>query len=71
VQIATVLTPGGQAAVVIGDATVDGREYTTVDTMVGWARDAGLTLIRDIPKIVFGLYSVMQDERILLFRKER
>jgi hypothetical protein len=49
---------------------VDGREYTTVDTMITWAYDAGLTLIRDIPKIVFGLYSVMQDERILLLKKE-
>lgn len=69
-QVATVLKPGGQAAFVVGDATVDGREYTTVDTMITWAYDAGLTLVRDIPKIVFGLYSVMQDERILLLKKE-
>ena len=54
---------------VIGDATVDGREYTTTDQMTDWAIDTGLTLERSIPKIVFGLYAVMNDEKILIFRR--
>jgi hypothetical protein len=68
-QVAWALKPGGAAAFVIGDATVDGREVTTIETMAGWAVDAGLVRERSIPKIVFGLYSVMTDERILIFRK--
>lgn len=68
-EVARVLKPGAQAAFVIGDATVDGLEYTTTSQMAGWAVDAGLRLERSIPKIVFGLYNVMNDEKILIFRK--
>lgn len=66
---ARVLKPGAPAVVVIGDATVDRSETTTTRDMVEWAQDAGLRYEREIPKIVFGLYSVMQDEKILFFRK--
>jgi tRNA G10 N-methylase Trm11 len=69
VEVARVLKPGAAAAFVVGDATVDGREVTTIETMASWAEDAGLTREQSIPKIVFGLYSVMTDERILVFRK--
>jgi tRNA G10 N-methylase Trm11 len=69
-ETARVLVPGGQAAFVVGDATVDGREVTTTDEMVAWAERAGLRLRRSVPKIVFGLYSVMNDEKILIFQKE-
>jgi tRNA G10 N-methylase Trm11 len=68
-EVARVLKPGGGAAFVVGDATVDGREVTTTETMASWAEDAGLARERSIPKIVFGLYNVMNDERILVFRK--
>jgi hypothetical protein len=68
-QVAWALKPGGTAAFVVGDATVDGREVTTIETMAGWAEDAGLRRERSIKKIVYGLYSVMLDERILIFRK--
>ena len=37
--------------------------------MGDWAVSAGLEREREIPKIVFGLYNVIQDEKILLFRK--
>lgn len=69
-QVARVLKPGGRAAFVIGDATVDGEEYTTTEVMASWAEAAGLRLERTIPKIVFGLYAVMKDEDILVFRKD-
>jgi hypothetical protein len=61
--------PQEKVLIVIGDATVDGREYTTTSQMSEWAVDAGLALERSIPKIVFGLYNVMSDEKILIFRK--
>jgi hypothetical protein len=70
-EVARVLKPGGRAAFVIGNATVDGKEVTTTDTMVEWAVSAGLRLERNIPKIVFGLYNVMLDEKILIFLKPR
>ena len=68
-EVARVLKPGARAAFVIGDATVDRSEWTTTREMGEWAVDAGLEREREIPKIVFGLYNVMQDERILIFRK--
>ena len=68
-EVARVLKPGAQAVFVIGDATVDRREYTTTQQMGDWAIEAGLEREREIPKIVFGLYNVMLDEKILVFRK--
>lgn len=68
-QIAFALRPGGRAAFVIGDATVGGREVTTTNQMSDWAVDAGLRKEREFFKIVYGLYSVMQQEKILVFRK--
>lgn len=68
-EVARILKRGAPAAFVIGDATVDGREYTTTGQMAGWAVSAGLHLERAIPKIVYGLYSTMSDEQILIFRK--
>lgn len=70
-ETAWVLSPGGMAAFVVGDATVNGREWTTTGEMLAWANDAGLEHVRTIPKIVFGLYSVMKDEQILILRKPR
>lgn len=68
-EVARVLKPDAPAAFVIGDATVDGSEVTTTNDMTAWALDAGLRLERAVPKIVYGLYSIMKDEQILIFRK--
>ena len=68
-QVALCLKPGAGAAFVIGDATVDGREYTTTEQMTEWAVNAGLVHERTLPKIVFGLYNTMSDEKILIFRR--
>ena len=68
-EVARVLKPGATAIFVIGDATVDRQEYTTTKEMIVWANASGLTLKRQIPKVVYGLYSVMLDEKILIFEK--
>ena len=68
-EVARVLKPGAQAAFVVGDATVDGSEVTTTSTMAHWAVAAGLSHERTLPKTVFGLYNVMSDEKILIFRR--
>lgn len=70
-EVARVLKPGARAAFVIGDATVNRREYTTTTQMSEWANGAGLESERDLRKKVFGLYNVMQDEKILIFRKPK
>ena len=68
-EVARVLKPGARAIFVIGNATVDRSEYTTTEEMGDWAEQAGMERERQIPKIVFGLYNVMRDEKILIFRK--
>ncbi len=68
-EMARVLKPGAAAAVVIGDAT-DGTEITTTEEMKSWGAPCGLCFERALPKIVFGLYSVITDEKILFFRKD-
>ena len=68
-EVSRVLKPSAVAIFVIGDATVDRLEFTTTDDMVAWAVSSGLSLERRIPKVVYGLYNVMLDEEILVFRK--
>ena len=70
-EVARVLKPGAQAAFVIGDATVDRSEYTTTKQMSEWAVNAGMERERELSKTVFGLYNVMKDEKILIFRKPK
>lgn len=67
-EVARVLKPAARALFVIGNATVDRNEYTTTEQMSEWAIDAGMEPEHEIPKIVFGLYNVMRDEKILVFR---
>lgn len=68
-EVARVLKKGSRAIFVIGDATVDRREFTTTEDMIVWADSSGLSLERQIPKVVYGLYNVMLDEKILIFAK--
>jgi len=70
-EVARVLKPGAGAAFVIGDATVNGSEVTTTEQIATWAEAAGLRKERSVQKIVYGLYSVMKDEEIVIFRKDR
>ena len=68
-EVSRVLKPDAKAIFVIGDATVDRLEYTTTSEMIDWANESGLSLKRQIPKVVYGLYNVMLDEKILIFAK--
>lgn len=68
-EVARVLVPGGVAAFVVGDATVNGKEWTTTGHMLTWAQECGLSHVQTIPKIVYGLYSVMKDEQILVLKR--
>jgi predicted Zn-dependent peptidase len=68
--MAAILQPGGSAVVVVGNVTLNGVESLTTQHMSRWAADAGLSLERELPKIVWGLYNVVKDEKILFFRKD-
>jgi len=64
-----VLRRDGYAAIVVGNATYSGQEVKTIDSVTRFAQEIGFRLEKDVPKIIFGLYNVMQSEHILIFRK--
>jgi len=70
-EIHRVLKPGCCAVIVIGDATYDGKSVESVARTIDIARGLGFELLANVPKIIFGLYNVMQSESILFFRKAR
>jgi len=65
-----VLKPGKYAVIVIGNATYQGKEIKTVEFTIDYMENLGFRLIKNINKIIFGLYNVMKRENILIFKKE-
>jgi len=65
-----VLKPERYAVIVIGNATYQGKEIKTVEFVIDYAEKIGFKLEKNIDKIIFGLYNVMQKENILIFKKE-
>ena len=64
-----VLKPKRFAAIVIGNATYMGEEIKTVEFTIDYCQKIGFRLVKNIDKIIFGLYNVMQKENILIFEK--
>jgi len=64
-----VLKPNKYAAIVIGNATYLGQVVKTVEFTIAQAEKIGFKLVKNIDKIIFGLYNVMLKENILIFRK--
>ncbi len=64
-----VLKPQKYAVIVIGNATYLGQEVKTVEFTIDHAEKTGFKLIKNIDKIIFGLYNVMRKENILIFMK--
>ncbi|GAH75713.1 unnamed protein product [marine sediment metagenome] len=65
-----VLKPKKYAVIVIGNATYLGQEVKTVEFTIDYAEKIGFKLVKNIDKIIFGLYNVMLKENILIFQKE-
>ena len=65
-----VLKPKKYAVIIIGNATYMGQEVNTVEFIINYAEKIGFKLIKNIDKIIFGLYNVIQKENILIFRKD-
>jgi len=64
-----VLKPQKFAVIVIGNATYQGREVKTVEFTIEYMEKIGFKIVRNIDKIIFGLYNVMKRENILIFQK--
>ena len=64
-----VLKPKRFAVIVIGNATYMGKEVKTVEFTINYCQKIGFRLVKNIEKIIFGLYNVMQKENILIFQK--
>lgn len=65
-----VLKPNKYAVIVIGNATYQGKGIKTVEFIIDYSEKIGFKLVKNIDKIIFGLYNVMQKENILIFKKE-
>jgi DNA modification methylase len=66
-----VLKPNKYAVIVIGNATYQGQEIKTVEFTIKYMEGLGFSLVKNINKIIFGLYNVMKKENILIFKKEK
>jgi ubiquinone/menaquinone biosynthesis C-methylase UbiE len=65
-----VLRPGRYCTIVIGDATVAEKRLPTVKNTISTCLNLDFELVKNVEKIIFGLYNVMQKENILIFRKK-
>ena len=64
-----VLKPNGYCVIVIGNATYRGKEIDTVKFTIDYCQKIGFKLIKVIDKIIYGLYNVIQNEKVLIFKK--
>ena len=65
-----VFKPNKYAVIVVGNATYQGKEINTVEFTIEYMESIGFKLVKNINKIIFGLYNVMKKENILIFKKE-
>jgi DNA modification methylase len=68
-EMQRVLKPDKYAVIVIGNATYQGKEVKTVEFTIKYMESIGFRLVKNINKIIFGLYNVMKKENILIFKK--
>ena len=64
-----VLKPGGRCVVVIGNVTYQGEEVATSRWTKESCAEAGFELEDELNKIIFGLYNVMREEFVQIYRK--
>jgi SAM-dependent methyltransferase len=69
-EMMRVLKPNKYALIVIGNAAYKGRTLESVELIVKHANEIGLRLTSSINKTIFGLYNVMQREKVLILKKD-
>ncbi len=65
-----VLKKGKYCVIIIGNARFNNEEIKTVEMTINQFKKIGYKLEKNIDKIIFGLYNIMQKENILIFKKE-
>ena len=70
-EVHRVLEKGRCCAIVIGNATYQQHKVKTIEFTIEQCEKLGFTLIKNINKIIYGLYNVMQTDNTLIFRKDR
>ena len=69
-EMVRVLKPNRYALIVIGNAAYRGQPLESVELIVKHANKIGLRLTHNVNKTIFGLYNVMQREKVLIFKKD-
>jgi len=64
-----VLKKGKYCVIIIGNVTYQGKEINTTEIARRYCEKIGFKTIKQIEKIIYGLYNVMQKEYILIFQK--
>lgn len=57
------------AVIILGDAMYQTKKIKSVKFVLEYAEKIGFNIVNNLHKIIFGLYNVMRDERILIFKK--
>jgi tRNA G10 N-methylase Trm11 len=66
-----VLEKGRLCTIVIGNATYQKQKIKTIELTIEECEKLGFTLVKNINKIIYGLYNVMQTDNTLIFRKDK
>ncbi len=69
-EMMRVLKPNKYALIVIGNAVFGGTSLQSTELITEHAGEIGLRLTRSVDKTIFGLYNVMQKEKVLIFKKD-
>jgi tRNA G10 N-methylase Trm11 len=69
-EMVRVLKPNKYALIVIGNAVFGGTSLQSAELITEYASGIGLRLTRSIDKTIFGLYNIMQKEKVLIFKKD-
>ena len=68
-EMQRVLKKGGYCVILIGDTRFEKQTLPTIARAIGFAETAGLTLVRNLPKIAAGRFGLFRTERILILQK--
>jgi len=68
-EMARVLKDGKCAVIIIGNPNYNGEVIDIVGFTIRTMENLGCRLLRNIDKLIYGLYNIMQRENILIFRK--
>ena len=69
-EIDRVLKQDKYCTIIIGNAILNKKKIKTIEFTIDIFKNLGYSLVKNVDKIIFGLYNIMQMEKILIFKKE-